>query len=209
MKLYAMPPSPNTIKVVAVADMLGISMEMVPVDVASGAHKTPEYLAKNPNGLMPCLEDGDFHLWESNAIMIYMANKTPGQTLWPSDAKAQADVSRWMFWGLAHWGPAIRPFMYENIVKLMFRGEASDPAEVAKGVEAFHPMAKVLDGHLAKHAWLVGDHMTLADIAVGINLVYAVMAKVPWDEYKHMQEWFGKMAAMPSMQKAVPQMAAR
>ena len=101
MKLYAFPPSPNSWKVRAVAAHLGVPLELEMVDLIKGGSHSPDYLAINPTGRTPALVDGDLKLWESTAIMQYIASQQPN-SLWPSDARAQADIARWQSWQLAH-----------------------------------------------------------------------------------------------------------
>ena len=210
MKLYTLPPSPNTMKVVAVAHQLNLNVEMIPVDMQSGFNKSAEYLALNPNGLMPTLvDDGGFSLWESNAIMMYLTSKAPGQTLLPADAQANADVMRWIFWNSGHLGPAVRPYMFERLVKPMMRQEQPDEAKVAEAEPQFMAHAKVLDDHLAQQAYMVGDQLTLADFATAANLAYVQVARLPIESFKNIQTWLAKMVALPAWQKAVPQMASR
>ena len=103
MKLYGFPPSPNTWKVRAVAAHLRVPLDFEFVDLTKGGSHTPDYLALNPTGRAPTLVDGDFKLWESTAIMQYVASKSPN-TLWPNDARTRADIMRWQSWDLAHWG---------------------------------------------------------------------------------------------------------
>src|SRR5208282_545775 len=101
MKLYGFPPSTNTWKVRAVAAHLGIPLEVEIVDLSKP--RTPDYLALNPTGRTPTLVDRDFKLWESTAIMQYLASCT-ANSLWPNDSRKHADIMRWQSWGLAHWG---------------------------------------------------------------------------------------------------------
>src|SRR5262249_46983544 len=103
MKLYGFSPSPNTWKVRALAAHLGIPLDYEFVDLTKGASRTPAYLAINPTGRTPALVDGDFKLWESVAIMQYLAAQRPN-SLWPDDARARADIMRWQSWQLVHWG---------------------------------------------------------------------------------------------------------
>src|SRR5208337_2613528 len=114
MKLYGFPFSPNTWKVRAVAVHLGLPLEFALVDLTKGEQKTPDYLALNPTGRAPVLVDGDFKLWESVAILQYIASKTPN-ALWPNDARARADITRWQSWQLAHFGKeACEPLLFER-----------------------------------------------------------------------------------------------
>ncbi len=103
MKLYVLPPSPRAFKVIALKNYLALDCEMQLVDLGKGDQLAPEYIAMNPNRKMPVLEDDGFVLWESNAILFYLASKKPESALWPPDAKRQADVLRWLAWESAHW----------------------------------------------------------------------------------------------------------
>lgn len=112
----------------------------------AGAQRKPDYLRINPNGLTPTLVDGDFVLWESNAIMQYLAAQKPGNDLWPEDDEKRADITRWQCWDLAHWAPACATQLYEKIVKEVLGLGEPDMKEVKKGEEKFHCFAAVLDG---------------------------------------------------------------
>lgn len=208
MKLYALPPSPNTFKVVALAHHLGLEMEVIDMDVASGGHKTADYMAKNPNALMPTLEDGDFCLWESNAILLYLAQKKPESGLWPDNPKDQAKVQQWLNWGGNHWGPSIRPFFFERIVKARFGMGPADEAEIAKAVEALPKVADVLESHLKQHPYLVGDQLTIADFSMASSGPYLAMAGVPLEKYPNIQAYCARVTGTEAWKKAIPQMPA-
>src|SRR5262245_26867649 len=105
MKLYQFPLSPNCQKVVAVAHEVGVSLTAVNVELFKGQAKTPEMLARNPNGRVPILEDGDFVLWESNAMLGYVASKADRADLAPTAPRERADVDRWLAWSIAHFSP--------------------------------------------------------------------------------------------------------
>ena len=94
MKLYQLSLSPNCQKVVALAHEVGQALELVHVDLFKGGARTPGMLAKNPNGKVPILEDGDFLLWESNAMLAYLATKANRSDLAPTSAKGRAEVER-------------------------------------------------------------------------------------------------------------------
>jgi glutathione S-transferase len=204
MKLYGFPPSPNTWKVRAVAAHLGIPLELVLVDLTKP--RTPDYLALNPTGRAPTLVDGDFILSESNAIMEYLADR-PASTLWPNDARARADIMRWQCWQLAHWGAdACQPLTFQKFVKKVVNLGPPDEAVVAKATEAFHREARLLDGHLAKHSYLVGDALTIADFSVAAALTYAKEAEMPVAPYGRVVEWHARITALPAWRSAAPQM---
>jgi len=172
------------------------------VDLLKGEHHAPDYLKRNPNGKVPTLVDGDFALWESNAIIQYLAAKHAGHGLWPADPRGQADVSRWQCWELAHWGPACSTLVFERFVKQFFGQGDPNPSEVARGEEELHRCAEVLDGHLRRRQWLVGDELTLADVSVGAWLAYS--EHYPVGQYPEIVRWYQRLAALPSWQKALP-----
>ncbi len=208
MKLYGFPPSPNTWKVRAVAAYLGVPLETEFVDITKGASHAPAYLAINPTGRTPTLIDGDFALWESNAILVYVASKT-ANALWPNDMRMRADIGRWLFWSLAHWGgEACQPLLFQRFVKNLLNLGQPDEAAIAKGIEAFNKEAKMLDAHLAKQKYLVGDTLTLADFAVAAPLFYAKQGEFPLGPYANLRSWFERVSALPCWRDTAPQMAA-
>jgi len=204
MKLYGFPPSPNTWKVRAVAVHLGLPLAFELVDLTKRQQYTPEFLALNPTGRTPVLVDGDFILWESNAILQYLASRA-ANALWPNDARVRADIMRWQSWQLAHWSKeGCEPLIFERVVKSVVNLGPPDAAVVAKGTEAFHREARVLDAHLAKQAYLVGATVTLADFSVAAPLFYAKEAELPIGAYPHMQDWFARVSALPAWQRTAP-----
>ena len=106
IRIHAFPPSPRAFKVLCLANHLGIDYQLVFLDMLQGAHRGPDFAAINPNMRMPVLEEDGFCLWESNAILQYLASKEPESGVLPLDERDRADVSRWQFWDSAHWDPA-------------------------------------------------------------------------------------------------------
>ncbi len=208
MKLYGFPPSPNTWKVRAVAAQLGLRLELEFVDLTKGQQRTAEYLALNPTGRTPVLVDGDFTLWESTAIMQYLASRTPN-ALWPNDARMRADIMRWQSWQLQHWSKeACEPLIFERLVKKILNLGAPDAAVVAKGTESFNHEARVLDAQLAKQPCLVGKEPTLADFSVAAPLFYAKEAELPLAPYTHIRDWFERVSGLPAWRETAPAPAA-
>jgi glutathione S-transferase len=117
IEIYAFPPSPRAFKVMAVANHLGLDWTLRMLDITKGEQNTPQYVALNPNMRMPTLKDGDYVLWESNAICQYLAGKKPESGLLPKDEHARLDVTRWKFWDMAHWDPTCAIFAFEYLVK--------------------------------------------------------------------------------------------
>jgi glutathione S-transferase len=208
MKLYGFSPSPNTWKVRALAAYLKTPLEFEFVDLTKGASHTPAYLAINPTGRTPTLVDGDFKLWESNAIMQYIASKT-SDSVWPNDARNRADIARWQFWQLAHWGAeACQPLTFQRLVKQIINLGPPDEAVVAKATECFNKEAKLLDAHLAKQKYLVGDALTIADFAVAAPLFHAERAEMPLGPYANLRGWFERVSVLSCWREAAPQMPA-
>lgn len=193
MKIHFSPFSSNARKVLMTARELGLAPELVLVNLAKGEQRKPEFLALNPNGKVPLLVDGDFALSESQAIMAYLADTTPGQTLYPPDPRARALVNQWMFWSANHFGPAISMINCERVVKKMIGQGPPDEEMVARGEALFHGFAKILDAHLADRIWLCGGALSLADISVGCPLMIAVPAALPLEPYAHLRAWFARV----------------
>jgi glutathione S-transferase len=204
MKLHTFPPSPNSRKVELVAHTLGIKLEIVPVNLPAQEHCQPVFLALNPKGMIPVLQDGDFVLPESNAIMVYLAEKKPS-ALWPSDPRARAEVHSWLCWDLAHWQSTIGIFMFQNIVKpLVLKQGEPDEAMLVAARELLRRHAGVLDGHLAQHDYVVGPQPTLADFALAPVFNFTEMGKIPVEPYGHIRRWFGRIQALPAWKATEP-----
>lgn len=204
MKLYGFPASTNTRKVLATAIALDLPLEFVLVNLPAGEQRKPEYLALNPCGRVPTLVDGEFVLWESNAIMQYLASRRPGP-LWPDDAKARAEIARWQCWQLAHWDEGTSKLIFQRVLKRLVGLGDPDPAEVERGDKAFHRDAAVLDGWLAKRRFLAADAPTLADLAVAAPMEYATPAGFPLAEYGNIRAWYARIDALPAWRESRPQ----
>lgn len=201
MRLYQHPMSANARAATMAALQLKAPVELVFVDLQKGEQHLPEFLHMNPNHRVPVLQDGDFHLWESRAIMQYMADKTPGQTLYPTDLRARADVNRWLFWSSQHFAPAISIFFWENVVKGMIGRGAPDPVELQRGDRLFNEFAAVLDNHLADRKWIAGTDLTLADLSIAAAYGCAAPGKAPVAWYANIQRWFMRVQRLEVWQK--------
>lgn len=200
MKLYQFPLSPNCQKVVAVAHEVGVPLTLVNLDVFKGAAKSAEMLAKNPNGRVPVLEDGDFVLWESNAMLGYVAGKADRSDLAPSTPRERADVDRWLAWSNAHYAPAVRKVAFERIVKKLAGLGAPDEAAIKAGTEEFAAVASVLDRSLEGKEYLCG-RLTIADFA---SITYTALCEscgLGLAPYRNVQRWLGRMMEKESMKR--------
>jgi glutathione S-transferase len=209
IELYVFPPSPRAFKVMAIAEHLGLDWTLRMVDLAKGEQKAPDYAALNPNMRMPTLKDGDYVLWESDAIAQYLALKKPQAGLLPQDERGRLDVTRWQLWGVAHWDSACATLVYEHVVKPLLLGiKDPDPAEVAKGTERFHGAAKVFDGQLKGKKFVTGETLTLADFSLGSPLILAAHARYPIAPYGEIRRWHASLAALPGWKKTLARSAA-
>jgi glutathione S-transferase len=196
MRLYQHPMSANSRAAVMTALHLNVPVELVYVDLQRQEQLKPEFLRLNPNHRVPVLEDGDFRLWESRAIMQYLADLTPGQTLYPVGARERADVNRWLFWSGQHFAPAIGIYFRENVVKGMIGLGGPDPVELRKGEVLFNDFAAVLDAHLADRRWISGSGLTLADLSIAAAYACAAPGKAPVAWYANIQKWFVRMQTL-------------
>ncbi|MDD5274028.1 MAG: glutathione S-transferase family protein [Methylovulum sp.] len=204
MKLYHFPISPNSRRVIAVLHHLGLDCQLQAVDLLKGEHLQADFLQLNPNHMIPTLVDGDFVLWESNAIMQYLCSKVPDNSLLPADPKVHADITRWQFWQVGHFGRACGVFIFENILKGALKLGEPDAAELAKATDNFHRFAKVLEEHLTGRDWLVGDTLTLADFSVASLLELTALAKYPLEGYPEIARWYSAIEQIPAWQSSTP-----
>jgi glutathione S-transferase len=204
MRLYQHPMSTNARRATMAALHLGIPIELRVVDLAKGEHRDPKYLKLNPNHKVPVLQDEDFTLWESYAIMQYLADKTPQQTIYPVDVSARADVNRWLFWCAQHFAPAVGVLNWENSIKAMIGLGGPDPAEVKRGEQQFIEFGGVLDAHLTERDWICGGTLTLADMAIAAPLADISRAKLPIDGFSNIQRWFAAVRALDAWKQTEP-----
>lgn len=207
MRLYQHPFSFNSRRAVMTALHLNSPVELAFVDLGKGEQRQPQFLKLNPNHRVPVLEDDGFVVWESHAIMQYLADKTPRQTLYPTETRARADVNRWLFWSAQHFSPAIGILNWEHVIKGILGVGAPDPAEVRRGEQLVREFGAVLDTHLAGRDWICGDAVSLADIAIATPLATTVSAKLPVADFGNVQRWFERMQTLDSWQRTAPEKA--
>ena len=200
MRLYHHPISSNARRAVMTAHHLKQPVDLVLVDLSS-AEQRKHLLSINPNEKIPVLVDGDFTLWESCAIMQYLADKTPGQTVYPTELRARADINRWMFWSAQHLAPALGIFYWENFIKGLIGAGSPDPVELKRGMVDLESYAGVLNGHMARRQWVSGNALTLADLAIAAPLMAAEPGGVSLDRYQHLQAWFGRVQELDAWQQ--------
>jgi glutathione S-transferase len=192
MRLYIVPGSPNCRKVQAVVGELSAPVETVFVDFAAGEHRRPEYLKLNPNGLVPTLVDGDLRLWESTAIMQYLADARGETMLFPRERGRRADVVRWQCWELAHFGRWLGVALYERLFKPLM-GMQGDETAAQHALELLRPLAALLDAHLDGRRFITGDTVTLADYSIAAQLPLASLGRIDLSPYPHVRAWLARL----------------
>jgi glutathione S-transferase len=204
MKLYLFPPSGRVVGIVALKNHLALDCDVEPVDLSRGDQRTAEYGARNANRKIPTLEDDGVVLWESNAILFYLASKRPESGVWPSEVRAQADVLRWLFWESAHWdAESVGMVTFEKNSKLVLGLGPPDPAFIARGEQNFARFAAVLDASLAGKTWLTGGRLTIADFSIGGLVPSARQVGLPLARFPEVCRWYEALAALPAWRDAI------
>jgi glutathione S-transferase len=193
LKIWGRKTSSNVQKAMWAVGELKLPHERIDVGGAFGKNKEPPYLAMNPNGLVPTLEEDDgFTLWESNSIVRYLADKHGAGTLEPSDAKTRALASQWMDWQLSVCGPAITPAFWGLI---RTPPEKRDHAAITDSQKKTTAAMQILDAQLGKTKYVAGDAFSYGDIPVGV-MAYRFWQLVPErPELPNLKRWYDAIAA--------------
>lgn len=201
MKIYADPISVNCRKVISGLKLMGVKFQLEYVDYFKGEHKSPDYLAINPNGSLPSMVDDDLTLWESNAILQYAADKESKNEFYPTDLKIRADINRWLLWESSSWFPSCYVYLVENMVKPIL-GAETDAAVLAEQDPKFHLLAGILDKRLAASDWICGSNPTIADTVVAAPMHLHALQKLPLDEHPNLVRWMTeKVEPLPSWEE--------
>jgi glutathione S-transferase len=189
LKIWGRKNSINVQKVMWAVGELGLAHERIDIGGPFGKNKEPPYLALNPNGLVPTLEEDDgFILWESHSIVRYLANKHGGGTLEPADPQARALASQWMDWQLSVCAPAIHA-MFWGLIRTP--PEKRDHAAIATSQANTTAAMKILDAQLGKTAYVAGDKFSMGDIPVGL-IAFRFRQLVPdRPPLPNLERWFG------------------
>jgi len=191
-------PTPNGWKASIALEELGLPYTVHPINLMAGEQKQPEYLKLNPNGRIPTIVDrdaDDFAVFESGAILIYLAEKTG--RLMPGDPKGRSLVIQWLMFQMA----GIGPMMGQANVFYRYFPEKIQPA-IDRYQNECRRLFTVLDGRLADHQWLAGDY-SIADIANWSWVRTHKWSGVSVDGLDHLQRWLGEMAARPACERGV------
>jgi len=195
LKIWGRLSSINVRKVVLAAQLLELPFERIDAGAAFGITKTPEYLARNPNALVPTLEDGDFNLWESNVIVRYLCAKHSAGGLYPQDLRTRFEAERWMDWQQTTLNGAGR----EAFIQLVRTPEGQRSAQaIATSVAATEPLLAMLDAHLARRRFLAGDTLTMADIPIACEMHRWWGLPLQHPAHANLQGWYDGVRALPA-----------
>jgi glutathione S-transferase len=178
--------------------------DMVVVDFATGQHKQPEHLARQPFGQIPALSDGDFQMFESRAMMRYIDETVPGQALTPKDPQTRGHMEQWISVESEQFNPGAGPLVYQELF-LKMQGKPADAAKVEEAKKKLAFVLPVLDKHLAKGPHFCGDQFTLADIAYMPYTEYALntSAKDMILSHKNFAAWWARVSDRAAWKKSI------
>ena len=189
IKLSNFPKSGHAHRIELMLSLLNLPTELVFVDLAKGEHKQPAFLALNPFGQVPVIDDNGTVIADSNAILVYLAKKYDNGTWLPEEPEAAARVQRWLSVaaGPLAFGPAAA-----RLVTVF--GAAFNTDEV---IGRAHTLLKVIDAELAKAPFLTGSEPTIADVANYSYIAHAPEGNVSLEPYANVRSWLARIEALP------------
>ena len=189
IKLYNFPRSGHAHRVELMLSLLQLPTELVFVDLAKGAHKQPEYLAINAFGQVPALDDQGVILADSNAILVYLAQKYGNGRWLPADPVGAAKVQRWLSVaaGQIAFGPA-----RARLITVF-----GAPYNAEEAITRAHDLLKVMDHELADMPWLAGNEPTIADVSAYSYIAHAPEGNVSLEDYANVRAWLARVEALP------------
>jgi glutathione S-transferase len=205
LRIWGRTSSSNVMKVLWLAEELAIPYERIDAGGAFGRTRDPDYLAKNPNALVPTIEEDDgFTLWESNSILRYLARRHgKGSAICPADPRAAADMERWMDWQLSALNPPMTTifFTYVRIPE-----PERDYAAAGKARDAAAALWAMVEARLGADGFLCGKDLTLADVALGPYLHRWFALPIERPSMPKLEAWYKRLAARPGYARhiAVP-----
>jgi glutathione S-transferase len=198
--LYGRGSSNNVQKVLWALRELRLAHEHIPLGGRFGGNKTADYLAMNPNGTVPTLTDGDLVVWESHAILRYLAASYGAGTLWPEQPRVRAMADQWTDWTATVFQPAWIGVFW-NLVRTP---EAQrDAALIARGIAETERCFGILDGQLGKTAFLAGEALTYADIAAGVAMFRWSTMSIGRQPHPNVARWHRQLQKRPAFREAV------
>ncbi len=195
LRILGRTSSSNVQKVLWCCAELGLDYQQEDFGRQFGGNDTPEFLARNPNGTVPVIIDDGLVLWESNAIVRYLAARDGAGTLYPTDPETRALAERWMDWQLSVLGPAFTP---------LFHGLVRDPpdkrdhAGIAAARDDVEARLEILDRYLGETAYVAGDDFTMGDIPLGIYAYRWYEFDIERKRLANVERWYGALQERPA-----------
>jgi glutathione S-transferase len=198
IRIWGRANSVNVQKVLWCCDELGVAFQRIDAGGEFGVVNDPAYRKLNPNGLVPAIEDAGFVLWESNAIVRYLAAKH--SKLWPQDPARRADADRWMDWQLGALWPALRPLFW-GLVRTPPEKRDLNAIEAARLQSA--ELFQILDGALAGSEFAAGAEFSVGDIALGVAAQRWMALPIERPSLPSLEAWYFRLCQRPAFQKNV------
>jgi glutathione S-transferase len=190
----------NVQKVVACANELGLAYERIDAGGTFGGLDTPEALARNPNALIPVIRDGDFVLWESNAIVRYLSRVYGAGTLWPDDPRVVADADRWMDWQSTTFNPGLFDAFWNTIrAKPEARNQGALEASAAKTERNL----AILDAHLGTRSHVAGNY-SMGDIPIACSVHRWYGLPLERRRHRNVEAWLDRIRGRPAYAGVLP-----
>jgi glutathione S-transferase len=201
LKIWGRINSSNVRKALWIAQELDLPYESLNAGGEFGINDQPEYLAKNPNGVVPMIEDGDFVLWESNAIVRYLAAQYGGDTnLYHQDPQTRASADKWMDWTTSTLAGPFRPVFW-GVVRTP--ADKQDWAQINAAIKTVEQLLIIVDRALASQPYLCGDEFGMGDIPLGCFAYAWFEMPIERAAMPHLQAWYERLKQRPAFQKAV------
>ena len=194
LKIWGRANSINVQKVLWCCAELNLKYDRVDAGGKFGVNNTPEYLAMNPNGLVPTIDDDGLILWESHAIVRYLSRKHGAGTLWPRDDKVCADADRWMEWySTTLWG-SLRPVFW-NLVRV--EPEKRDPKLIEEARKQLAGNLKMVEANLKDRPYVAGNAFTMGDIPIGVALHRWFLLPIERPAYPRLAAYYARLKQRP------------
>jgi glutathione S-transferase len=194
--------SVNVQKVLWCCEEMSLEYRRLDAGGPFGVVNTPQYRSLNPNGLVPTIEDDDFVLWESHAIVRYLVARHARGSLWPENPRIRADADRWMDWASTTFWPAIRT-LFLGLIRTA--PDKRDPLALEESRLKTAEVLQVADGYLQARDYLAGDVFTVGDIALGCGIWRWMALPIERPALPGVQRWFDTLSRRPAYRKIVMQ----
>lgn len=200
LKIIGRGTSSNVMKALWTCAELGLEPEREDLGGPFGGNDSPEFLAMNPNGLVPVMVDGDFVLWESNSIVRYLGAVYGKDGFRPDDAKARAIAEKWMDWQISAMSPAMQP-VFRGLVRTPPEKRDMDAINAAR--DRLGTCFGMVEATLAETEFLAGDTFTMGDIPVGIATYRWFNMPIEREDYPNLQRWYDALCTRPGYQEHI------